>query len=252
MTRGFFPALLDPHQPVPKALQDAQARPAGRRFDVYRNNVAHSLRESLRLGFPVVTRLLGRENMDRVSGVFLRVHPPSDARMMYYGAKFPEFLASAPQVSHMAYLADVARLELAIRRAYHAGDATPMPREHLSARPPEALVQATFRFAPAVQVLRSDWPVLDIWNGADTPDARAQDVLITRPGFDPIAQALPLRGAAWVLGLMAGMTIGEALEAAEAEKQCLDIGLDMGFDMGLDMGKTLTLLLLGGALVSLD
>ncbi len=64
-------------------------------------------------------------------------------------------------------------------------------------------------------------------------------MLITRPAFDPVPQALPPGGATWILALMQGATVGDALDAATAQTP------------QFDMGGPLTLLLLGGALVSL-
>lgn len=237
--KGFVPALMDPSRPAPKGLQDAKSRPAGRRFDVYRNNVVHGLTTALRVGFPTVNRLLGPEDMNRVAGRFVRAHPPSDPRMMLYGAAFPAYLENQSHLNRMGYLADVARLDLALRRAYHAGDAAALPSQHLAETPPEALVRAKVHFAPAVQVLCSDWPLLDIWKGAQTAQSGAQDVLITRPAFDPVAQALPPGGASWILALMQGARIGDALDLATTDTP------------QFDMGGPLTLLLLAGALVSL-
>ena len=60
----FRSALLDPSLPVPGGLTDAEGRPAGARYNVYRNNVAVSLTEALHTGFPIISKLLGKENMD--------------------------------------------------------------------------------------------------------------------------------------------------------------------------------------------
>jgi hypothetical protein len=57
--RSFTAALFDPALEVPKGLSDGQNHPAGRRFYVYRNNVAASLTEALNLGFPIIAKLLG-------------------------------------------------------------------------------------------------------------------------------------------------------------------------------------------------
>lgn len=241
----FTRALMDPGQPVPEGLQDQHAQPAARRFDVYRNNVTVSLIEALHSAFPVIAKLLGKENMDSIARLYLRAHPPASPLMMFYGANFPVFLEAAPQLARLKYLGDVARLELALRRAYHAADAVPIAPEALGALAPEQLMAATFKFAPAVQLLRSPWPVFALWRynteaGAPKPQPGGQDVLVTRTDFDPAPALLPPGGAACIEALMAGESLGAALDRAAADTP------------GFDLGATLALLLQGGAVAALN
>ena len=243
--KQFIQAIMDPSLPVPDGLSDGQARPAGRRFNVYRNNVAASLTAALHTAFPVIAKLLGKENMDGLSGMYLRAHPPSSPLMMFYGAHFPTFLADLKQLSHLGYLADVARLELALRRAYHAADAIPIEADELAKIPPDALMQTQIALAPCVQVISSPWPIYDIWrfntqSDAPKPNAEAQDVLITRPEFDPIPQHLPIGGAAWITGLKQGATIAQAH------------GVTLETTPEFDLATTLTLLLQGAAIIKFD
>lgn len=239
----FNAALLDPAKAIPQGLSDAQSRPAGRRFNVYRNNVAVSLTEAMHQAFPVIAKLLGKQNMDGLAGIFLRAHPPASPLMMHYGADFPEFLAGMDQLEHLGYLPDVARLELALRRSYHAADSAAIDPQALAIEP-EQLMQSTVAFAPAMILLRSPWPIHSIWrfnteDGAHKPQPGAEDVLITRPEFDPIPQRLPPGGADWIQALHNGATIGAALEVATETTP------------EFDLGTTLALLLQGGALTTL-
>lgn len=245
----FTRAMMDAGQPVPDGLIDHQARPAGRRFSVYRNNIAVSLTEAMHSAFPVIAKLLGKQNMDGLAGIYLRRHPPSSPLMMFYGEQFPAFLEGMEQLRHLGYLGDVARLELALRRAYHAADAAPIAPEALGALPPDQLMRTRLALAPSVQVLRSPWPVYAIWrynteDGAPKPPAVSQDVLVTRLEFDPVPQVLPSAGADWIRALMAGATIGEALEEALEQAAAAD--------ETFDLGATLALLLQGGAITGLD
>lgn len=243
MTRqtAFRAGLLDASQAVPEGLTDGAGRPAGRRYAVYRNNVAVSLREALTTGFPAVAKLIGTENFTHVAGVFLRQSPPASPLMMHYGAGFPEFLETFAPLQHIGYLADVARLELAMRRAYHAADSTSIDPAELIGLDEDALMSAQLEIAPAVQVLRSEWPILSIYRytmepGQPKPQGRAEDVVILRPDLDPEPHALPERGATFILALRAGQSFGAALEAAGE---------------GFDLPAVLGLLIAGKALVSL-
>ncbi|MCE8007987.1 DNA-binding domain-containing protein [Aestuariivita sp.] len=242
---AFRSALLDGAEPVPDGLIDGLKRPAGRRYNVYRNNVAVSLTEALREGFPVVTKLLGQQNMDGLAGLFLRAHPPQSPLMMFYGASFPAFVAQMPQLQHLGYLGDVARLELALRSSYHAADTAPIDPATLGSLTPKALMAARLTLAPAVRHLRSIWPVHSLWRfntepGAPKPKPQAEDVVILRPEFDPMPHLLPAGGGAFIDALRTGATLGAAHDAALAETP------------QFDLTPVLALLIDGGAICALN
>ncbi len=151
----FFGGLLNPAHPVPDGLTDGQSRPAGRRYGVYRNNVTVSLRDALAEGFPSIVGLIGRENFDHVARAFLRQTPPSSPLMMHYGAEFPSFLQGVEQLAHLPYLADVARIDVAMRQSYHAADSTGIDPSALQALDEDMLLSTVFDFAPSMILLRS-------------------------------------------------------------------------------------------------
>lgn len=228
----FTHALLDPTRAIPEGLTDPGGRAAGKRFAVYRNNVAVSLTEALETAFPVIRQLLGDEFFKALAGVFLRQHPPNSPLMMFYGDEMPGFLQGFEPVQHLGYLPDMARLELALRHSYHAADRPPARAEAL-AIDPEVLMRATMMLAPAVQLLRSDWPVHAIWavhqaSDAPKPQMRAEDVLITRPEFDPVVSLLPPGGGTFISALLAGETFGLACERAEADHKDFDLSAVLG------------------------
>ncbi len=227
---AFRNAVLDASLGTPDGITDPQGRPAGRRFNVYRNNVTVGLTEALRQSFPTILKLVGDEFFTALAIEHLRAHPPTSPLMMFYGAAMPEFLARFAPVQHLAYLPDVARLELALRHAYHAADAAPVPAEQLQSLPPERLIAARIAFAPALRIIRSDWPVHGIWaanmRGAEPPKAaRPEDVLITRPAFDPEPVRLPEGAAGFIAALQAGQTFGDAFDAAGTFDLTATLGL---------------------------
>ena len=68
----FQAALLDADLPVPPGLSDGQGNAAGKRFAVYRNNVAVSLTEALITAFPSIYTLVGDQFFRAMAGSFLR------------------------------------------------------------------------------------------------------------------------------------------------------------------------------------
>lgn len=240
----FRAALLDPGKPVPTGLVDGAGRPTERRFAVYRNNVTVALMDALRTGFPVLCKLLGDGTFDQLARVFVREYPPTSPVMMHYGADLPTFLDGFAPLAHIGYLPDMARLELALRRSYHAADARAMNAQRLGAVAPDVLMQCCLRLVPAVELVPSRWPLIDIWRfntvpGAEKPRSVAQDVLITRPEFDPALHDVTHAQMRWLHCIQSGETIESALDAA--------ISVDPEFDLA----PLLTLLVQQGALADM-
>lgn len=243
----FTDAIFDPTAPRPEGLSDGQGRPAGRRFDVYRNNVIVSLTEALQAAFPVIEKLVGVANFKILAGDFVRAHPPSSPMMMFYGAELPAFLEGYAPVADIRYLPDVARLETALRESYHAGDATPADASVFASMSPEALMAARLTLVPSVRLVRSAWPIHAIWRfnreeGAPKPEMAPQDVLIVRPDLDPEPLLLPAGGAAFVARLLAQDTLSGALDAAAQEVGDFDLTQTLALLISnaaiLDIGDT--------------
>ncbi|OSQ47847.1 HvfC/BufC N-terminal domain-containing protein [Marivita geojedonensis] len=213
---AFHSGLLNPAAPVPDGLTDAQARPAGWRYGVYRNNVTVSLREALAEGFPSLVGLIGRENFDHVARAYLRQSPPTSPLMMHYGAGLPEFVASLDQLKHLPYLADVARIDVAMRQSYHAADSTGIDATALQTPDEEALLATRFDFAPSMILLRSQWPIGTIWRytlrGGDKPSGQAEDVLILRAEYDPKPFVLGPGAGDVMQALQNGASFGTAID----------------------------------------
>lgn len=217
----FAQAILNPDLPEPDGLTGPQGGAAGGRFDVYRNNVVVSLIEAVEAGFPALRSLIGPNNFKSLAGVFVRQHPPQSRIMPHYGDDLPDFLAGFAPLAKHPYLPDIARLELAQRRAYHAADAPPLDPARLAALDDASFTQTRAIFAPAVQVLSSDWPIYGIWQksqnaNAPAPQPGGQGVLITRPEYDPIVTQISLEQAQTITALQHGAPLADALQQTDA------------------------------------
>ncbi len=218
---AFAPALLDPARDVPSAVAGRNGKPAGRRYDVYRNNVTVSLIEALAAIYPAVQRITGTDFFRAMARWHVRNAPPTSPLLFDYGRDFPGFVANYEHAQDMPWLADVARIERAWLDAYHAADAAPLPPAQLAAIAPERLGDLVFTPHPAARVVRSQYSAVTIFaaNRATAPAMRIdastpEDALITRPAFDVAVQHLPPGGAVFANCLMSGQPLGGAATMA--------------------------------------
>ncbi|MDO9062036.1 MAG: DNA-binding domain-containing protein, partial [Bradyrhizobium sp.] len=152
---SFAAALLGTEPAVPPgiATHTAAAVPA-RRFAVYRNNVMASLAAALARRYPVIERLVGGEFFGAMARQFVMRHPPRSPLLAQYGDGFADFIAAFEPARELPYLADVARLEAARTRAYHAEDAVPLGADDFAALDAEALGDIRLQLHPSVSILR--------------------------------------------------------------------------------------------------
>jgi len=227
--KAFHTALRDPLAPIPEGLIDDANSPAGRRFDVYRNNVTTSLMDALADGFPVIKKLLGETNFRNLAREYQAAHPPRSPLMTHFGAEFPAFMRGHQGLSTLPYLGDVADLELALRHSYHAADSQPIDVGIFAALDEAALLSLTFEFAPSMRFIHSDWPVFGIWQfntveNAPKPVAVSQSVLIVRQEFDPQPWEITNADVALLKSLANGETLETALAAAQSVDNTHDFG----------------------------
>jgi putative DNA-binding protein len=218
----FSRALLDPAQPVPSAIYGATRRRADRRFAAYRNNVVAGLIGALAQRFPVVRRLVGDAFFEAMARAYVVNCLPASPIMLLYGESFPDFVENFAPVANVPYLSDVARLEMARGRAYHAADATCVEPRAFAALRAERLADLRFEFHPSVSIIKSPYPVVSIWRVNDDPDHAApiapwapEAALIARPFGDVEVTQLAPGVAEFLLCLTQNGTTNDALRAGE-------------------------------------
>lgn len=242
----FAAALLDAERPVPPGLVVRGGARPETGFAVYRNNVTVGLIEAMRAAFPVVERVVGEEFFAALAQVFVTAEPPSTPVLAEYGDGFPAFLATFPPAADIPYLPDLARLERAASRAYHAADIDPIGMAALQAIVPEALGEHRLCLHPAVSVLCSSHPVatiramnLDMMPLGPVEHLTGEDVLVARPLLDVQVRMLAPGAAAFIAALAGRRTFAEAADEGFAEAS------------DFDLAQVLALLFAAGAVVAI-
>ena len=106
LQRAFAGAMLDENARAVWPHIADEGFSAGERLRVYRNTCRSTLIETLRLTYPAVERLVGREYFERAAGKFVERHPARNGYLNEYGAEFPAFLAGLKAARELAYLPD--------------------------------------------------------------------------------------------------------------------------------------------------
>jgi len=91
-------------------------------FAVYRNTVLKGATDALLANFPTIERLVGTDWLLAAAALHARLSPPTDARLLHYGADFPGFLDGFEHAREMPYLGDVARLDQLWTQVHCAAD----------------------------------------------------------------------------------------------------------------------------------
>ena len=246
---AFAAALLDPNRPCPPGLRAWNGSDPTARLAVYRNNVVGSLIDALADTFPVTQELLGEAFFRAMAGVFARQAPPGSHILAHYGEGFAEFIEGFEPARSVPYLADMARLELAYVRAYHAADAEPVASEGvgLALASGERIGELLLACHPSVTVLSSAYAIVSLWAahqgegdlGAVDPD-HGEAALVLRQNLDVLVLRLPPGAAEFLAAIQHGECLGDAAAAA------------MNTASAFDLSASLTLLMSHGALTSIQ
>ncbi len=248
--RLFSTAVRTPDEAVPQEIRKTNNQPSLKRFNVYRNNVASSLRSAMAATYPVVEALVGAEFFAPMAQAYVADNIPSSPVLLEYGENFAKFLERFEPVRQLAYLPDVARVEWAFNESFHAKDAEPLTIQALSALDPQALNRVRFALHPSLRLIRSSWPVLSIWQAhqQDDPAAHMEKIadprqseagFVVRPKLEVTATIVPVAAVEFLTGLSGGKTLTQAAEMiTEAEQADMGAMLAALFDAGVVTGLT--------------
>jgi len=201
-----------------------------RRLRIYQNNTRASLTSTLLVVFPVTAQLVDERFFRYAANEFIRFHPPTEPRLVRYGAAFPNFLRTFPGLAEMPFVAETARLEWAIAEALDGASLPPLPIGALGGVEEEATPDLVLQ--PSLRFVISHWPVLSIWSahqdggsveGLDMSAHRPERIALWRSG-DTVRFSL-LTGAQFSFrySLKAGLGLDKAVSRALTHEPMFDL-----------------------------
>lgn len=173
------------------------------RLAIYHHAYRARLVESLRDSFGHTLLYLGDDGFDELARAYVETHPSTDPNLRWYGSAFPASLAR--QLPQDPDVAELARLDAALRGAFDAADAPLLALADLATLPAEAWATLGFVFQPSVARLRLHHNTLALWQALDSeqvppatqPLDAPTELLIWRLDVQPHFRSLgPLESAA--------------------------------------------------------
>lgn len=186
-------------------------------LEVHRNTVLAGLARTLRLSYPTVAWLTGEEFFDQAARAFASQNPPRGACLSDYGDGFAQFLESYAPALGLAYLADVARFDLAIERCANAS-------LFLSTRIAALDRDIALELEGSLVTLTAEYPVDRLRDACDSKDLdglehldmslRARSYVIWRGATGASVRALSAAAAAFLGAVLRGKSAEAGVAAA--------------------------------------
>ena len=233
----FQQHLLRGEQAAALQVRDAgtgSAFTAERRLRIYHHAYRMRLVDTLRDSHGHTLRNLGDDHFNAAALAHVEGHVSRHPSLRWYGADFPDTLATrfdqAPQV------AELARLDWALRHAFDGPDAPVLTLADLAAVPAEGWADVVFTLHPTCARLQLAYNTLAIWQALDedgeppeaAPLAEPGDLLIWRRGHQPHFRSLQPLEAAALDGLNAGLGFAAVCTMLSESFQQADRAAEVG------------------------
>ncbi|WP_457280926.1 HvfC/BufC N-terminal domain-containing protein [Polaromonas sp. P5_D5] len=238
--QAFAQALFAHPAAVGPEMQLLATQPA---FAVYRNTVMKACIDALEANFPAVARLVGDEWFRAAAALYVETEAPKDARLLYYGNGFSDFLRGFEPAAELVYLPGVAQLDIFWREAHVASDAPAVDAAWVAAHTPEQMATLVLSPHPAARWAWFDeQPVYSIWERNRRSNEinkdltwRGEGALLTRPRDAVVWSEITKAGCVFLDACAGGRTLAHATASA------------LAVDPKADLATTFACLLRSGA-----
>lgn len=144
---------------------------AAQRLGIYRHAYRARLLETLRDSFGHTLSYLGDVWFDALSAEYIEAHPSTSFNLRWYGASYPDWLATRldrdEALGDHPEVAELARMDWALRSAFDGTDAPALALADLAALPPEAWATVVFQPHPTVALMSLCCNTLGLWRALD-------------------------------------------------------------------------------------
>lgn len=208
----------------PPVLREQGAR-AERGLAAYRANAGALAERALAAACPTLQAMLGEADFAALARAFWRDHPPRRGDLGEWGDELPEWTVAQASLAEWPWLAECARLDLALQACERAADAVPdlASLALLGEADPASLA---LQLVPGTAAWVSPWPIATIHaaHRSNVQDAFApvraalatghgEAICVARDGWRAVVHGVSAPEAAFMQALLAGASLAAALQA---------------------------------------
>lgn len=190
------------------------------RLEVYRSMYPLRCEALLADDYPALREAMGDDEFIALTHAYAYAHPSRSFTMARFGERLPDFIAAHTGMSakRRGFLADLARVELAVSQVREAPDAPVLSIDQINAIPSQRWPSVRLQASPAVRYLSLNHPINLTYEAflADEPllPIRPQPawLLVYRKDQRVHRLAIGRRAHCLLEALLAGLPLGRALE----------------------------------------
>jgi hypothetical protein len=169
---------------LPYSKQESLAR-----LNIYRNNVFGNFNGVLQSIYEVVEKLVGSEYFAQICGAYNQKYFSKSGNLDNFGNDFAKFLESKKAHHKLAFLADLARLELCYHKSYFADISEKFPLEKFQKLSQKKFFDLKFQLHPSCFLLASKFAVFSIWKN-NVEKKSSKKINAAQPEFVVIERVL--------------------------------------------------------------
>ena len=203
------------------------------RLNIYHNAYRLRLIEALMDTFAHTAIYLGEGWFEKLAAGYVQSYHSTHTNISLYGQHFPDYLAD--QLADDLDVAELARMDWILRRAFDGGDCIVLTLDDLQ-QLACATSEVRIRPVPTLTIMTQRFNTLDIWHAINQdgvpPDAIAHpepiDILVWRKGYSPHFRSVSRFEASAIRAMIGGGDLDDVGSTLTRDYPDIDVTSEFG------------------------
>jgi hypothetical protein len=151
-----------------KAVIDDKKVGAKKRLGIYHDAYRLRIIEALATAYPQLKALLGDVLFNETAREYINAYPSTYRNLRWYGSEMREHLLVT--LAQHPIAAEMACFEWTLSLAFDSEDVSELGLQGLAGIPPENWGTLSFKFQPAINIVRTRWNTIPIWQALEAEE----------------------------------------------------------------------------------